>query len=396
VLEKIPKNRRIVERGGSLIALNDLGRQQERIKGEITRSIESVLNHGKYVMGPEITQLEQQLAEYAGVQSVITCSSGTDAIVMTLMAWNIGPGDAVFTPSFTFVAAAEAVALLGATPVFVDIDKDTFLLDSGSLEKAVIKVAREGKLQPKVVIPADLFGLMADYDEIEAVARRYSLHVLEDASQSLGARHHDTRAGGVGHAAVTSFFPTKALGCYGDGGAVFTNDTELAEKLKSIRVHGSGEDKYDNVRIGLNARLDTIQAAILLVKLKILSEEAVSRKGIAQKYTASLSCCIQPQLIPSCCISNYSIYSVLARNSHHRQNIRSRLWEKGVQTAIYYPKPLHLQAAFSNHRHLASDLPVSEDICSRIFSLPMHPYLGEDEINSVIRGLAASYTGDNG
>ena len=272
-----------------MIELNDLGRQYRRIEREIERAVLGVAAHGKYIMGPEVGELEEKLAGYAGVRHAVACSSGTDALTMTLMAWGVGPGDAVFTPTFTFVAAAEAARLLGATPVFVEIDGDSFLLNADLLEVAAAKVARERKLRPKAVISADLFGAVPDYGAISEVAARYRMRVLEDAAQGFGARRFGKHsAGSFGHAAATSFFPSKPLGCYGDGGAVLTDDGALADALRSIRSHGRGDDKYDNVRVGLNARLDTLQAAVVLVKLGIFDEELSLRQAVARQYTQAL------------------------------------------------------------------------------------------------------------
>lgn len=370
-----------------MIEMNDLLRQHKRIEGEIDRAIRGVFSHGKFILGPEVFALEERLAEYVGIGHAVSCASGTDAILMAMMAWGVGPGDAVFTPTFTFVAAAEAARLLGATPVFVEIDKGSFLMDAGAFERAAQKILREGKLRPRVVVPADLFGAIPDYDAIEGIADRLGVRVLEDAAQSFGARRRGRRAGRFGDAAITSFFPSKPLGCYGDGGAVFTDDADFAEALRSIRLHGRGRDKYDNVRVGLNARLDTIQAAILLAKLDIFDDELDLREKIARRYADALGGAVTPQRIPPDCDSNWSQFSVLANDPAHREGARQRLKSHGVATAVYYPKPLHLQAAFADLGYRAGNLPAAEDVSSRIFSLPMCPYLAEGEIDEVIRGI---------
>lgn len=372
-----------------MIALNDLNRQYERIQTEINQAVSGVLAHGKYIMGPEVTLLEQRLAEYVGSRHAVTCGSGTDALLMTLMAWGIGPGDAVFTTPFTFIATAETARLLGAVPVFVDIDPATFNLNAELLEPAIQKAKNKG-LTPRAVIPVDLFGLPADYARILAVANQYGLLVLEDAAQSFGAVYSGKRAGHLCNAAATSFFPSKPLGCYGDGGAVFTDDSDLYEKLKSIRVHGQGASKYDNIRLGINGRLDAIQAAVLLVKLGVLDSELAMRQSAAERYTNGLERAVVTPRIPEHCRSSWAQYSVLAKDGKERGEMQDRLLSKGIQSAIYYPKPLHLQGVFSDLGYVPGDMPVAEEISSRIFSLPMHPYLNSEEIDAVILALKSA------
>lgn len=368
-----------------MIQFIDVGAQYKILKKDIDDNIQKVLNHGKYIMGPEISELENKLSEYVGVKHCISTSSGTDALLMPLMAWGIGPGDAVFTSTFTFAATAEVISLLGATPVFADIDPDTFNLDPEKLEQAIKKVFKEGQFTPKAIIPVDLFGLPADYDKIEAIAKKYKLKILEDAAQGFGGLYKRRRAGAFGDAAVTSFFPAKPLGCYGDGGAIFTENDELAAVLKSIRIHGKGKDKYDNIRIGLNARLDTLQAAILLPKLRaFIQYEFAARNKFAEMYTKGLESILKTPTIPDGLTSSWAQYSVLAGDEEERTMLQEKLKESGIPTMIYYCKPLHLQDAYAMLGYKKGDFPVTEDVCSRIFSLPMHPYLTEDIIENII------------
>lgn len=363
----------------------DLAAQQKRIRPDIDKRIKDVLTHGKYIMGPEVKELELGLAKFAGVKHAISCASGTDALLMVLMGLGVGSGDAVFTSSFTFIATAEVIQLLGATPVFIDIDPDTFNIDIKALERAVIRLKeKQPYLNPKAVIPVDLFGLPCDYDRIGAAAEKHGFVVIEDAAQSFGGTYKNRMAGSFGVAGCTSFFPAKPLGCYGDGGAIFTDSDELAEKLLSIRVHGKGTNKYDNVRVGINGRLDTLQAAILLPKLEIFPDELEKRQIAARQYNDLLA---HSDLILPKAFSGYQSawaqYSVLAKNSSARDVFQTRLKEKGIPTAIYYPTPLHLQTAFAGFGYKAGDLPVSEYVASRIFSLPMHPYLMLEEQNKI-------------
>lgn len=362
----------------------DLDAQYLRIKEKILSGIINVLDNGAYIMGQEITKLEQKLAIYSGVNYCISCSSGTDALLMPLMAWNIGPGDAVFTSPFTFIATAEVINLVGAVPVFVDIDKDTFNIDPIDLERKIVKVLSEGKLTPKVIIPVDLFGLIPEFEAINKIAEKYELLVLEDAAQSYGAIQNGKKSGSFGNSAGTSFYPAKPLGCYGDGGAIFTNNEEHYKILTSIRVHGQGSDKYNNERIGINGRLDTLQAAILLEKMEIFDEEIVLRNQIAMNYSSLLKN-VKTPFIPEGNTSVWAQYSVLAENGEHRLFLMNKLKENDIPSAIYYPKPLHLQDAFKNLGYFIGDFPITENVASRIFSLPMHPYLKEDEIEMICK-----------
>ncbi|MFC1578452.1 DegT/DnrJ/EryC1/StrS family aminotransferase [Thermodesulfobacteriota bacterium] len=376
----------------------DLATQQKRIRKNIEANITAVLDHGKYIMGPEIKAIEGRLAEYTGVKHAIGCASGTDALLLALLAGRIGPGDAVFTSPFTFIATAEVISLLGATPVFVDIEPETFNIDPAKLDQAVSALKANDSnlhplpiannplpLTPKGVIAVDLFGLPADYERIDAVARKHDLFVIEDAAQSFGAELNGKKAGTFGNIACTSFFPAKPLGCYGDGGMCFTDDDQLANIMDSLRVHGKGDHKYDNVRIGINGRLDSLQAAILLAKFDIFPEEIELRQQAAKRYTEFFNTQpdINPPFVPQGYKSAWAQYSILATDEQQRSDLQNQLKEAGVPTAIYYPQPLHLQSAFSSLGYQIGDFPISEDCTRRIFSLPMHPYLTEEEQNKI-------------
>ena len=353
----------------------DLRTQYQRLQVEIDAGIRRVLDHGAYIMGPEIGELEAGLSAFCGARHAISCSSGTDALLLGLMACEVGPGDAVFTTPFTFFATAEVVALLGATPVFVDIDARTFNLDANRLDEAIRRVTSAGQLTPRGIIPVNLFGLPADYDLINAIAAEHGLFVFEDTAQGFGGEYRGRKSGTLADLSATSFYPPKPLGCYGDGGAVFTDDDALAEKIRSIRVHGEGLDKYDNIRIGLNARMDSIQAAVLKSKLTIFPDEIEQRQRVAQNYSHALDGLVETPLVPADCTSVWAQYSVL---SDHRQAMRSALQASGIPTVVYYPVPCHLSPAFGNLGYRPGDMPVSESVSGRIFSLPMHPYIEDD------------------
>ena len=361
----------------------DLKFQHQTIQTQINNAILGVLQHGQYILGPEVFDLEGKLASYAGVEFCVSCSSGTDALLMSLMAAEIGPGDAVFTSPFTFIATAEVIKLVGATPIFVDIQEDTFNIDPNLLKQSVQDCLSMGKLQPKAVIPVDLFGLPAEYESIEQIGNEFNLFVLADAAQSFGGSIKGNRTGSFGHLAATSFFPAKPLGCYGDGGAIFTNNEHFVEKLISIRVHGQGNTKYDNIRIGINGRMDTIQAAILLEKLKIFPDEMVKRSQIAALYRQLLGGHFVCQKIPEGYESAWAQFSLLAANTKERSLCREQLKSFGIPTAVYYNKPLHLQDAFKNAGYNEGDFPLSESISKRIFSVPMHPYLADDDVKQI-------------
>ena len=380
----------------------DLNAQQQRIRDAVLRNITRVLDHGQYIMGPEIRELEEKLAGYVGARYAVSCSSGTDALLMALMAYGAGPGDAIFTSPFTFVATAEVISLLGATPVFVDIEPDTFNIDPMKLEQAVDALEKKDPeihplprgfegLRPKGIIPVDLFGQPADYDAINALAQKKGLFVIEDAAQSFGAEYRGKKACALADVAATSFFPAKPLGCYGDGGMVFTDDSALYEHLTSVRVHGKGSDKYDNIRIGINGRCDTLQAAILLAKLEIFPEEMDLRQEVAGRYTDALrsSGDIQTPQVKDGRLSAWAQYSLV---SGKKEDILDALKKAGIPTAIYYPKPLHLQGAYTYLGYKPGDCPVSEITAGKIFSLPMHPYLTKEEqqkITDVILGAVS-------
>jgi dTDP-4-amino-4,6-dideoxygalactose transaminase len=367
----------------------DLQAQQRVIYPRLMERIQRVLAHGQYILGPEVTELEEQLAQYVGVKHAVSCSSGTDALLMALMAYGVGPGDAVFAPTFTFIATAEVIELVGATPVFVDIDPVTFNMDPLSLQEKILELEKDrsaSNLTPRGIIPVDLFGQPADYEPINTLAREHGLFVLEDAAQSFGATYGGRRAGSLAEVAATSFFPAKPLGCYGDGGAIFTDNDEVAQRLRSIRVHGQGENRYDHVVIGLNGRLDTLQAAVLLTKLEIFEEEVAARQEVAARYLQALAGLVDTPGVSPHCTSVWAQFSV---QSDDRAALQQRLQQAGIPTAIYYPKPLHLQEAFAHLRYQAGDFPVSERIAGRIFSLPMHPYLSaaaQERIVAVMQG----------
>ncbi len=371
----------------------DLAFQQKRIRTELERGILSVLDHGQYIMGPEIKQLEAKLAQYCGVSHAISCASGTDALLLALMAYGVGPGDAVFTSPFTFIATAEVIQLLGATPVFVDIDPATFNIDPNQLSAALEAAKRgqsnrhplpkgiEASSTPKAVIAVDLFGLPADYPRINRIAGDFGAVVIEDAAQSFGAELNRGKSCALAAVGCTSFFPAKPLGCYGDGGMCFTDDAQLAAVMDSLRVHGKGSDKYDNVRIGINGRMDTLQAAIVLSKFSIFREEVELRQEVAQRYSRLLSEVegLTTPFVPAGNKSVWAQYSVLATSEEHRKRLQEGLKQAGVPTAVYYPKPLHLQTAFARLGYREGDFPLSEDASRRIFSMPMHPYLGVED-----------------
>lgn len=380
----------------------NLKAQYEPIESTIQARIPAVLEHGQYIMGPEVREVEKALAAMAGTKHCVSCASGTDALLMPLMAWGIGPGDAVFVPPFTFFATAEVVTMLGATPIFVDVDPVTYNMEPKALEKAIEAVktqdaklyplpvqALESKLTPRAVIPVDLFGIPADYSTILPIAKAHALLVLEDAAQSFGAQLHGKMTCGMGcHAATTSFFPAKPLACYGDGGAIFTDDDALAALLQSIRIHGKGSDKYENVRVGINGRLDTLQAAILLEKLPIFTQEINARQKVAQRYDEQLTsiASIIPPSVPAGCLSVYAQYSILV-DARVRDTLCAQLKHRGIPTNIYYPKPLHVQTVFAHMQYRADDMPVSTELSQRILSLPFHPYMDDSDIDTVCAAL---------
>ncbi len=353
----------------------DLAAQRVRLGGGIDEAVKRVLNHGQFINGPEVPLLEAELARYSGAKCVVSCSSGTDALQMVLLARGVGPGDAVICPSFTFCATGEVVALRGATPIFVDVNAETFNIDLGSLSKG-ISLARKLGLKPKAIIPVDLFGLPADHDAIERLASVEGLFVLDDAAQSFGASYRGRKLGTLGLATATSFFPAKPLGCFGDGGAIFTNDAEFAAILRSVRVHGQGADKYDNVRLGMTARLDTMQAAILIEKLKIFDDEIAMRNTVADRYTNALADIVTVPRVPEGSTSVWAQYTIQLPDGVDRKDFAAVLRGQGIPTMVYYERPMHQQTAYRHYPALDGALRVSEKLARKVISLPMHPYLG--------------------
>ena len=359
----------------------DLKQQYRVLRGEMDQAVLDVMASGAFIMGPQVKELEKQLAEYVGVKHCLTCANGTDALTLALKAWGIGAGDVVFVPDFTFFASAEVVSLEGATPVFVDIHEDTFNLDAADLERAVLEVLSEGKLRPRAIVAVDLFGLPADYKAIRTVADKYDLLVLEDGAQGFGGTVGAKRACSFGDIATTSFFPAKPLGCYGDGGAVFTNNDEWAALIESYRVHGKGTFKYDNVRIGLNSRLDTIQAAILQVKLKAFVDyELDAVNDAAVRYSERLQGLATP-VVPEGFRSSWAQYTVRFADRTQRDAVQAALKAAGIPAIVYYPKPMHLQTALAGLS--PRPCPVATSLCEHVLSLPMHPYITVEEIDSV-------------
>lgn len=370
----------------------DLKAQYLRYKNEIDGAIQAVLDQSVFIGGEPVSALEHQLAAYVGVEHCITCANGTEAMTLVLMAWEIGEGDAVFVPDFTFFATGEVVSFRGATPVFVDIDPGTFNMDPDKLEQAIQKTLKEGKLRPKAVIPVDLFGLPADYGRIEAIARKYGLLVLEDGAQGFGGHIDGRKACSFGDAATTSFFPAKPLGCYGDGGAIFTNDDALAGLLRSLKIHGKGEDKYDNVRIGVNSRLDTLQAAILSVKLKAFIEHELDDVNrVAAQYKEHLRDVVETPVIPDGYYSSYAQYTIKLKSREERDGLQACLQQQGISTMVYYRKPMHQQGAFSYLNSSDEDFAVTIRLCETVLSLPMHPYLQDEDIRKVCDAVRAYF-----
>lgn len=358
----------------------DLKAQYLHLKNEIDFSIAEVINNTNFISGRQVNELEDRLAEYVGVKHCITCGNGTDALTLMMMAWGIKEGDAVFVPDFTFFSSGEVVSFAGATPVFYDVCKDTFNADTASLEKAIISVQEEGKLIPKAVIAVDLFGQPADYGKLRKISDKYGLLLLEDGAQGFGGKIGERKACSFGDAATTSFFPAKPLGCYGDGGAVFVNDDETADYLRSVRIHGKGSFKYDNIRIGMNSRLDTLQAAILLPKFKAFCEyelDAVNK--VAELYSRELEGSVVTPEVPEGFYSSWAQYTIQLEDKEMRDRLQSKLKEKDIPTMIYYPKPMHAQTAFKDVKQYV-ECPVTERLCDTVLALPMHPYMSEEQI----------------
>jgi dTDP-4-amino-4,6-dideoxygalactose transaminase len=364
----------------------DIAAQRRRLGNSVDEAVSRVLAHCQFINGPEVAQLEAALAAFCGAKHVVSCASGTDALIMVLMAKGVGRGDAVLCPSFTFCATGEAVALTGATPVFVDVDEATFNIDVTSLKRGIATAKRLG-LKPRGVIAVDLFGQSADYDAIGVVAEAEGLFVLDDAAQSFGASYKGRRLGGFGLITATSFFPAKPLGCYGDGGAIFTDDAEFAETLRSIRVHGQGSDKYDNVRLGMTARLDTVQAAVLIEKLKIFEDEIVARNRVAERYAQGLGNVVTIPRLASWATSVWAQYTIRLPEGIDRTEFAASLKAQGIPTTVYYPKSIHQQAAYRNFPVADGGLPVCERLSSEVISLPMHAYLDEPTQGRIIKAV---------
>lgn len=364
----------------------DLKQQYSVLQKDIDKAISEVLSSGAFIMGPQVRELEQELAEYVGIKHCLTCANGTDALTLALKVWGIGPGDAVFVPDFTFFSSAEIVSLEGATPVFVDVCEDTFNIDPEDLERAIKQVLADGRLTPRVIVAVDLFGLPADYPHIREIADRCGLLILEDGAQGFGGSIEGKRACSFGDIATTSFFPAKPLGCYGDGGAVFTDNDDWATLIASYRIHGKGSNKYDNVRIGLNSRLDTLQAAILQIKLKAFKDyelEAVN-KG-AENYTSLLRGIVDIPVIPDGFGSSWAQYTIRLKDRATRDNLQASLKASSIPAMVYYPKPMHLQTVFASID--ARQCLTAASLCDRVLSLPMHPYLTEEDIKKVCNAV---------
>lgn len=363
----------------------DLQKQYEVLKPQIDAAVQKVCARANYISGQEVRQLEQQLADYVGVKHCITCANGTDALTLALMAWGIGPGDAVLVPDFTFFASGETVAYEGATPLFVDVDEGTFNLDPDKLEQKILEVKAQGRYTLRAVVAVDLFGLPADYPRIEAICKKHGLLLLEDGAQGFGGTVNGRRVGSFGDIATTSFFPAKPLGCYGDGGAIFTNNDEWADLIRSYAVHGKGAMKYDNVRLGVNSRLDTLQAAILLVKLEAFrNSELDAVEQVSRWYDQALAGCgfALPHRSEGF-TSSWAQYTLRLPAGTDRDALQAKLKEQGIPTMVYYPKPMHLQKAFAGTDSARADCPVTERLCETVLSLPMHPYLTRDAVEQI-------------
>ena len=352
----------------------DLKAQYAALKSDIDARIAGVLSHGAYIMGPEVAELETKLAAFCGAKHAVAVSSGTDALLVALMAEGIGPGDAVFVPSLTFTATAEVILVVGAVPVFTDVDPATCNIDPSDLEQKIENTVKRGRLQPRAIIAVDLYGLPADFSAINAIAEAHGLLVIDDGAQGFGATYNGKRVGRLATVTATSFFPAKPLGCYGDGGAVFTDDPDRATLFKSIRVHGSGINKYEVARIGLNARMDTIQAAVLLAKLSVFEKELGARETLAQLYDDRLGHRLERQARTASTTSAWAQYTVM---TDQRDALAAGLRDQGIPTAIYYPSPMHLQAAYKMFGEGDGSLPHAEDLSHQVLSLPMHPYMDE-------------------
>ena len=366
----------------------DLKRQYQSLSADIDKEIKNVIGSANFIMGKPVMDLEEQLAQYVGTKHCITCANGTDALVLALKALGVKEGDAVFVPDFTFFASAEAVSVVGATPIFVDVDGDTFNISVLDLQQKIVATLHDGVLQPKVILTVDLFGLPVDYAAIRAISCKYGLCILEDGAQGFGGSINGLMACGFGDIATTSFFPSKPLGCYGDGGALFTNNDEWAELAKSYRSHGKGNFKYDNVRIGMNSRLDTLQAAILKVKLKAFAEyELKNINDIAYEYTRCLKDIVHTPVVPEGFYSSWAQYTIVLDDETTRNKVQNELKNKGIPTMVYYPKPLHKQTAYAKLKSYNDTLPITEKLCNTVLSLPISPYLENIEVQEISNAL---------
>ncbi len=362
----------------------DLKAQYKRLKDKIDNNIQNAISNAEFISGPEVEQLEEKLAEYVGRKYCVTCANGTDALTIAMRVLNVKTNDAVFVPSFTFYSTSEVVSLEGATPIFVDVDERTFNIDAMKLEKAIKQVINEGKLNPKAIIPVDLFGQVANFPEILEIAEKYNLKVVEDGAQGFGGSINGKMACSFGDISTTSFFPAKPLGCYGDGGAIFTDDEEFYKLMLSLRVHGKGSFKYENVRVGYNSRLDTIQAAILLPKFEAFKEyELDNRNKFAKMYTEKLKDIIKTPVVPEGYVSSWAQYTLILDSEEERNNLQDELKKAGIPTMVYYPIPLHKQIVYEGYNFNLDDLKVSEELSKKVLSIPMHPYMNEETVNKI-------------
>ncbi len=372
----------------------DLKRQYQFLKNEMDAGIRNVIENTNFIQGKQVTELENVLAEYVGVKNCIACANGTDALQLSLMVWEIGEGDAVFVPDFTFFSSGEVASAVNATPIFVDVERDTYNIDCNLLEKMIQRVISEGKLTPKAIIAVDLFGQPADYVELERIAKKYDMYLLEDGAQGFGGRIGERKACSFGDMATTSFFPAKPLGCYGDGGAVFTDNDVWAELLRSYRVHGKGCSKYDNVRIGMNSRLDTLQAAVLLTKFPVFANQELAwEQDIAESYTRQLKEVVMTPVIREGVYSSWAQYTIQLSDQVTRDGLQNDLKAKGIPTAVYYQKPMHRQAAFHQNQYDDGDYPVTNRLAGTVLSLPFHPYMKEEEVTLVSNAIKAYLKG---
>lgn len=366
----------------------DLKKQYQTLKPQLDAAMGKVLADCNFISGKQVEELEKSLTQYVDVPHCVTCGNGTDALTMALKVWGVQAGDAVFVPDFTFFASAETIAFEGATPIFVDVEEDTFNIDPAKLEEAIERILQEKTFTPKGIVAVDLFGLPANYAKLEEIAKKYNLFLLEDGAQGFGGTFQGRKVGSFGDLATTSFFPAKPLGCYGDGGAIFSHSLDTTEFLRSLRVHGKGSYKYDNVRIGWNSRLDTLQAAILQVKLKAFEEyELQAVNQVAKLYTERLDKLVKTPIVPEGFTSSWAQYTITLENRTQRDSLQQALKEQGIPTMIYYPIPLHKQKAFAGLTGQLDDFPVTEKLCDSVLSLPMHPYLQVDEIDIVCSAI---------